>query len=71
MRVMSGTAVLRALASDPVINDTPVIVLSALAEEEIEGMAEDRSYAAFVQKPISASALAELVGQVTADHLSA
>jgi CheY-like chemotaxis protein len=61
MRVMSGIAVLRALAGDPRTREIPVVMLSALAEDEIGGKPDDVDYAAYVQKPFKAADLVALV----------
>jgi two-component system chemotaxis response regulator CheY len=66
MTVTSGSAVLRALGDDPRTEGTPVVVLSALSEEEVADMPQDPKIAAYVRKPFDASILVELAAQLAA-----
>ena len=62
MSVMSGTAALRALANDPRTSSIPIVMLSALAEEEIGGLPDGIEVAAYVRKPFKAAELVVLIG---------
>jgi CheY-like chemotaxis protein len=62
MSVMSGTAALRALANDPRTSSIPIVMLSALAEEEIGGLPDGVDVAAYVRKPFKAAELVVLIG---------
>jgi CheY-like chemotaxis protein len=65
MKVMSGTAVLRALAGDPRTAEIPVVILSALSEEEVGGIPDEVGVAAYVRKPFDAGDLVRLIAKLT------
>jgi CheY-like chemotaxis protein len=65
MKVMSGTAVLRALAGDPRTAEIPVVILSALSEEEVGGIPDEVGIAAYVRKPFDAADLVRLIAKLT------
>jgi two-component system, OmpR family, response regulator RpaA len=64
MRVMSGVAVLRALANDPRTGTVPVVMVSALAREDVGGMPDDVHVAAYIRKPFSAVDLLATVSEL-------
>jgi CheY-like chemotaxis protein len=66
MKVMSGTAVLRALAGDPRTAHIPVVMLSALSADDVGGIPDDVQVAAYVRKPFDAADLVRLIAQITA-----
>jgi CheY-like chemotaxis protein len=66
MKVMSGTAVLRALAGDPRTEHIPVIILSALSPDDVGGIPDDVPVAAYVRKPFDAGNLVRLIAEITA-----
>jgi CheY-like chemotaxis protein len=66
MKVMSGTAVLRALAGDPRTADIPVVMLSALSPDDVGGIPDDVQVAAYVRKPFDAANLVRLIAEITA-----
>jgi CheY-like chemotaxis protein len=59
MPVMSGPAMLAAMAADPGLDGVPVIVLSSLPEEAVRERA--KGVAAILRKPYTAAAVLEAV----------
>jgi CheY-like chemotaxis protein len=59
MPVMSGPAMLAAMAADPALDGVPVIVLSSLPEEAVRARA--KGVAAVLRKPYTAAAVLEAI----------
>jgi CheY-like chemotaxis protein len=59
MPVMSGPAMLAAMAADPALDGVPVIVLSSLPEEAVRERA--KGVAAVLRKPYTAAAVLEAI----------
>ena len=68
MPAMSGVAVLRALIGDHRTVRIPVVVLSALAADEIEQECLDLGVSGYLQKPIDPDALIGEIARVTVSH---
>jgi CheY-like chemotaxis protein len=62
MPVMSGPAMLRAMAADPALSDIPVIILSSLPEATVRAQAD--GVAAILRKPYTAGEVLRAIGQV-------
>jgi CheY-like chemotaxis protein len=73
MPVMSGPAMLAAMAADPALGGIPVIVLSSLPEETIRARASGA--AAILRKPYTADevlgAIARVLAEATSGHVQA
>ena len=62
MPVMSGPAMLAAMAADPALDGVPVIVLSSLPEEAVRERA--KGVAAILRKPYTAAAVLDAITRV-------
>ncbi|MDQ4078925.1 MAG: response regulator [Chloroflexota bacterium] len=62
MPVLDGRAMGRALQSDPVYQDIPLVLMSAVSENALD--AEDLSYHAFLSKPFELDTLVETINRL-------
>src|ERR1700710_55496 len=62
MPVMSGPAMLRAMAANPALSGIPVIILSSLPEATVRAQAD--GVAAILRKPYTANEVLGAIGQV-------
>ena len=65
MPVMSGPAMLAAMAADPELKGTPVVVLSSLPEEAVRARAQ--GVAAILRKPYTAGGVLEAITRVLSE----
>jgi len=68
MPAMSGVAVLRALIGDHRTVRIPVVVLSALAADEVQQECRDLGVSGYLQKPIDPDTLIREIARVTVSH---
>jgi CheY-like chemotaxis protein len=62
MPILSGSGMLRAMASEPAYQRIPVIMMSGLSEESVAERC--KGYAAFLHKPFRAAAVLSTVARV-------
>jgi CheY-like chemotaxis protein len=65
MPIMSGPAMLAAMAADPVLGAIPVIILSSLPEEAVRARVD--GVAAILRKPYTADEILAAVARVLSD----
>jgi len=66
MPLLSGPAMLRAMAAEPAYRAIPVIMMSSLDEETVREGCEE--FAAFIRKPFRAATVSDTVARVLAIH---